>query len=508
MICRWPLVTLLVAACITGSAGAGNTCPATISHTELARRLGSSDAPLIIDVRGRGEYRVGHIPGAVNIPHEELSNRLDQITASKEQEIVVHCEVDKRARQVEPVLRKAGFSCVRHLPGGTEVWRENGHPLVESENDVADESQTSFRTEKRKTDKLVVHFFGASTCGKCLKIERNVLKPLAAEHGDNLDIRFHDINEEKGFRLLLAMKKVYGVSGNSVQVLFVADRAISGYADIMNSAEGLVREYLRKPESWYTYVVRPQTQGLNETLRERMDSFSIWAIIAAGLADGVNPCAIATLIFLISFLTTQKRTRSQVLLIGLCFTVSVYATYLLLGLGAFRALTALEAYHWLSEGMRWTAVGLAGVVAILCFIDAFRYRRTRQTGSIRLQLPKWIKTRIHKVITCKLRGTQLATGAIAAGFLVTLLEAVCTGQVYLPTIVLMTKSSGLRAEGWLYLLLYNGLFVLPLLIIMTLAYFGLTWERLAKATQEHLTFLKVLLGVVLIALAFFLAVAG
>ena len=193
---------------------------------------------------------------------------------------------------------------------------------------------------------------------------------------------------------------------------------------------------------------------------------------------------------------------------GMCFTAAVFFTYLLLGIGAFKAITALEHYRWLSKAIRWSAVGLVLVVGIVSFVDAFRFGKSRKTQDIALQLPKAVKIRIHKVIEGNLSGTQLATGAIVTGFLVTLLEAVCTGQVYLPTIVLMTKQHGLRFIGWLYLIFYNILFVLPLLAVMVLAYLGLKWDRMAKTTQKHLPLLKVLLGVVLILLAAFLAFEG
>jgi len=91
---------------------------------------------------------------------------------------------------------------------------------------------------------------------------------------------------------------------------------------------------------------------------------------------------------------------------------------------------------------------------------------------------------------------------------VTLLEAVCTGQVYLPTIILMTRQDGLRGIGWIYLIMYNFLFIVPLLVVVVLAYFGLRWERLAKITQKHLAFIKILIGVLLCGLAAFLAIAG
>ena len=119
-----------------------------------------------------------------------------------------------------------------------------------------------------------------------------------------------------------------------------------------------------------------------------------------------------------------------------------------------------------------------------------------------------LKSRIHKTISGNLSSSSLFIGTLVTGFLVTLLEAVCTGQVYLPTIILMTRAQGLRLTGWLYLLYYNFLIVLPLLIIMVLAYYGLRWDELSRATQKHLPLLKVIMGVVLAGLAVFLAVAG
>jgi len=214
------------------------------------------------------------------------------------------------------------------------------------------------------------------------------------------------------------------------------------------------------------------------------------------------------MIFLISFLATQKRKRSEVLAIGLSFTFAVFATYLLLGIGAFKMLSFLSTYRWVSHAVRWSAVALAGGVGLYSFRDAFVYRKTGKAGDIKLQLPKVVKLRIHKVISGRLSTGGLVTGALVTGFLVTLLEAVCTGQVYLPTIILMTRHEGLKLTGWLYLILYNVLFVLPLLIVMVLAFFGLRWDKLAKTTQKNLTLIKVLFGVVLIGLAAFLALAG
>jgi cytochrome c biogenesis protein CcdA len=72
----------------------------------------------------------------------------------------------------------------------------------------------------------------------------------------------------------------------------------------------------------------------------------------------------------------------------------------------------------------------------------------------------------------------------------------------------MTRTEGLRFAGWLYLIFYNFLFVMPLLVIMVLAYYGLRWDELSRFTQRRLPLLKIIMGTVLLGLALFLAFAG
>src|SRR5690606_33276967 len=126
----------------------------------------------------------------------------------------------------------------------------------------------------------------------------------------------------------------------------------------------------------------------------------------------------------------------------------------------------IRAYHQISMTIRWGAFGFALIVAALSFRDAYVYHKTRRSEKISLQLPKSVKLQIHKVISGSLSGKGIIIGSIIAGFLVTLLEAICTGQMYLPYIVAMTQRDSLRITGYLYLIFYNFLFVLPLLIVM------------------------------------------
>jgi hypothetical protein len=354
------------------------------------------------------------------------------------------------------------------------------------------------------TDVLEVHFFGSSTCTQCQEIIRTVLQPFAARHPAEVRLQLHYLEERGEVRRMMRMEARYGAARSSPQELYFGDRYLFGYDEIMAEAPGQLARALAARAPAPGEATGPDADA-EERLSTRVRSFTLLGIVAAGLVDGVNPCAIATMIFLISFLTVQKRSRLEILWIGFSYTAAVYVTYLLLGLGAFTLLTRLGAYGVLAATLRWTAVIFAAGVGILSFWDALAYWRTGREREITLQLPKPVKLRIHKVISGNLRRHQIFGGAVAAGFLVTLLEAVCTGQVYLPTIVLMTRTSGLRLVGWLYLLLYNFLFVLPLLVVMVLAYFGLTWEKLAALTKERLCVLKLLAGSVLLGLAAFLA---
>lgn len=357
------------------------------------------------------------------------------------------------------------------------------------------------------SERLVLHFFGSPTCGECLHIKTSILFPAQKDHPE-IDLRIHNIGTDSGFNDLMRMEEGHGVTESSAIELFFPDTFLTGAQAILNNAPRLIKRHLENPGLWRARAVVSKDTAFSGKLAGKFRSYSFVSILAAGIIDGINPCAIATMIFLVSFLAVQKRKRSEILAIGLSFTAAVFVTYLALGIGAFKALTFLQKYSWVSAAIRWGAVAMAAGVGIYSFRDAIVYRTTGKAQDLKLQLPKTVKLRIHKVISGNLSGTSLAFGAIVTGFLVTLLEAVCTGQVYLPTIILMTRQEGLRLTGWLYLFFYNFLFILPLLIVMVLAYFGLRWDRLAKTTQKNLALIKVLFGVVLCGLAVFLAIAA
>jgi len=362
-----------------------------------------------------------------------------------------------------------------------------------------------------------VVFFGSSTCGECLEIKEKLLEPLARRYGSRMELKTYNIDDEKDFRLLVSMEKTYNVTNSSPQTLFLPDTFLSGYDDIMKYGKARIEQALVHPltpgmrltrDTAVSLQSKSDTAGFINNLREKVQTFTFLGVLAAGLVDGVNPCAIATMIFLVSFLALKKRSRSEILLVGMTYTAAVFATYLLLGIGLFKAITTLSVYRWLSALVKWGAVAFAGIVALVCLRDAIVYKRTGRASDVKIQLPRSVKLRMHSIMSENLSGTKLLAGSAVTGFLVTLLEAVCTGQVYLPTIILMTRAEGMKTAGWLYLIFYNFLFVIPLLIVMILAYYGLKWEKLSRYLQNNLPMLKILLGALLGGLAVYLAVMG
>ena len=105
----------------------GTTKAPSISATELNARLESGDAPVVIDVRSPEEYVTGHVPGSVNIPYDQVAERIGEVDAPHG--VALYCMVGPRARKGESALLAAGYESVLHLEGGLAAWQAAGLPV-------------------------------------------------------------------------------------------------------------------------------------------------------------------------------------------------------------------------------------------------------------------------------------------------------------------------------------------------------------------------------------------
>lgn len=98
----------------------------------LRKKLDRSDAPVIVDVRSKHEYRQAHIPGAIHLPFWQMPFRYKLLRADREQNIVVYCEHGPRAVFARQVLQGKGFDRVSCLEGHMQAWRRRGYPVQSS----------------------------------------------------------------------------------------------------------------------------------------------------------------------------------------------------------------------------------------------------------------------------------------------------------------------------------------------------------------------------------------
>ena len=233
---------------------------------------------------------------------------------------------------------------------------------------------------------------------------------------------------------------------------------------------------------------------------------TLWAIIGAGLADGINPCAFAVIVFFVSFLAAYKYTKKEIIVVGTAYCTSVFLAYLLMGLGAFHFLYAMKGFRYVTLAVQWGTIALCVLFLALSLYDFIIYQRTKQSEKMLLQLPKSYKDYIHQVMRFFLKDKhssmwRLLLAAFAVGFVVSGVEAVCTGQVYLPTCVVILKEAG--SQSWKaaeYLIMYNLMFVLPLVLVFVLTLCGKESATFNNWLKKHLGLSKFLLCCVFLGL--------
>ena len=130
---------LLLLAALAGCGGAGPGAEGPSTSTEAASGAATDVAGLkarmdqggvtLVDVRTPEEYAGGHIPGARSIPLDQLSARMGELAALKDQELFLVCERGGRSLAATQELGAAGFTHAINVEGGTSAWRQAGYPV-------------------------------------------------------------------------------------------------------------------------------------------------------------------------------------------------------------------------------------------------------------------------------------------------------------------------------------------------------------------------------------------
>lgn len=104
-----------------------------IAQDALLARMSQRDADLVIlDVRTPEEYAAGHVPGAINVSHDQVAARLPELSVYKSKDVVVYCRSGRRTKLALDVLKTNGFERLWHLEGDMLAWQAQNRPLETS----------------------------------------------------------------------------------------------------------------------------------------------------------------------------------------------------------------------------------------------------------------------------------------------------------------------------------------------------------------------------------------
>jgi cytochrome c biogenesis protein CcdA len=205
----------------------------------------------------------------------------------------------------------------------------------------------------------------------------------------------------------------------------------------------------------------------------------------AALIDSINPCAFSILLLTIAFLFSIGTARSGIVKIGGLYILGIFVVYVLIGLGIIQALHLFNTPHFMAKVGASLLIAFGAINLINDIWPAF---------PIKLKIPQAAHLKIAELME-----KSSMPAAFLLGALVGLCEFPCTGGPYLMVLGLLhDKATYFR--GFAYLILYNFIFVLPLVVILLIASNSSLVEKVQYWKKENMRQVKFWSGLAMIAL--------
>ena len=322
----------------------------------------------------------------------------------------------------------------------------------------------------------LVLFYGRG-CPHCAAMQDY----LSTLHGryPQLHVRSYEVyfNGDNA-RLFERMANAYKFEIEGVPTAFLGDRVFSGYAENMQpEIERQIRQCIAQgcasPLSRISGIARARALTLS-------------AVLSGAAVDAINPCAFAVLIILITAVLGAGG-RRRALYAGLAFSLSIFISYYSMGLGLYSAVEAAGVTHALYVAV----AGLAILIGLFNLKDYLWYGKW-----FVMEVPISWRPRLKQLI----QHVTSIPGAFLIGFVVSLFLLPCTSGPYIVILGLLAKTET-RTAAMLWLVLYNVVFVAPMIAITAAVYFGLTTTEKADAWRtSHLPTLHLIAGVIILLL--------
>jgi cytochrome c biogenesis protein CcdA/glutaredoxin len=324
-----------------------------------------------------------------------------------------------------------------------------------------------------------IYFFYGDGCPHCAKAS-SYIETLEGKY--NLEVHRMNIGEE--IELINGLYSAYNVkSGDQgrVPILFISNDYILGDSSIISKLESKIKK------CGESGCACPTT---NTTVKEKI---SLPYILGLAAVDAVNPCELAVLVILMtSILTRFPKEKMKALKVGLVFSLAIFLMYMVFGLliiSGFKFLTGLTNINgsWFFKLLG----GLAIVLGLLNVKDAVAYGK----GAFIMEVPRKWRPRMKKII----EGTTSLKGAFIVGLIVSFFLTPCTAGPYFVAGCILSEVSVLTAFP--YLFLYLCLFILPMIAITLIIYFGFaTVQNISGWREKNIKILHWIAGVILVGL--------
>lgn len=222
-----------------------------------------------------------------------------------------------------------------------------------------------------------------------------------------------------------------------------------------------------------------------------VDLPTLGLVITSALIDSINPCAIGVLILMVSVVLGTGKSTKRLLLLGGAYILAIFTTYLVAGLGLvyFFSEVPIVVAEYLSIAVALLVV-LAGILEMK---DYFWYGK-----GFSLHIPKRFVSKIQKMSG----GATSVVSVSLLGAFVAAVELPCTGAPYLAIITILRIDFNFTAL--MLMVLYNFLFVLPLIVILIMVAGGTKVSSVQSWKEEKKGAMRLMVGVLLAALGWIL----
>jgi cytochrome c biogenesis protein CcdA/glutaredoxin len=336
-----------------------------------------------------------------------------------------------------------------------------------------------------------LHVFYGEGCPHCAQL--HAYTDYLQNEYDNLIVENHEVYFNNTERILFEkVSRDYNTTIQGVPTVFINDKVIVGFSsslakemedEIKYCSENECKNPISKNEKIESFIEN-SIFGENHAL-------TVPIIITAAIVDSINPCAFAVLIILMTAVLSIHD-KKKALMFGLAFSASIYISYFLIGIG----LISIIQFSGFAHYFYIVVTILAFIVGFLNIKDYFWYGK-----GVLMEIPLSWRPKMKEILD----SVTSPVGAFLAGFAVSLFELPCTGGPYIVILGLLAQE-GLKEIGLFYLILYNFVFILPLLILTLIIYKGLSnTEQLEKIRKEKIKLLHLVAGLLMLGIAVVMA---